>query len=112
MRSGTSLTRRNIGLSLIVLLISLIMITTGLLGPLEIVPVPAAGSFAVDSSGSWNSLVPCNSPQIVRISDITDNMTGSGSYNNSLFSPGTPTSDGLPRVLHHPAGKALDHRAA
>src|SRR5439155_1239301 len=90
MHSGGSLTRKSIPLSLIVLLISLILIVTGLLGSLAIIPAPAAGSFAVDSFGSWNSLVPCNSPQIVRISDITDNMTGSGSYNNSLFSPGTP----------------------
>ena len=48
-------------------------------------------SFPVDGSGSWNSHVPCNSPWTVRISDITDNMTGSSSYSSSVFSPGTPS---------------------
>ncbi len=41
-------------------------------------------------SGSWNPLVPCSSPWIVRITDITDNVTGSGSQTNSLFNPGSP----------------------
>ena len=44
--------------------------------------------FPVDSSGSWSPLVHCTSPWIVRISDITDNMTQIASYNNSTFSPG------------------------
>jgi len=42
----------------------------------------------IDPLGSWNNVVPCNSPWVVRISDITDNMTGTASFNNSLFSPG------------------------
>jgi len=40
------------------------------------------------SSGSWNARVPCSSPWIVRISDITDNMTGSVSLTSSTFNPG------------------------
>jgi hypothetical protein len=39
-------------------------------------------------SGSWNLNVPCNSPWIVRISDITNNMTGTSSLSSSPFSPG------------------------
>src|SRR2546427_3863131 len=39
-------------------------------------------------SGSWNPRVSCSSPWIVRITDITDNMTGSSSLTNSLFNPG------------------------
>jgi multisubunit Na+/H+ antiporter MnhC subunit len=45
-------------------------------------------TFPVDPNGSWNPLVPCSSPAIVRITDITDNMTGQTSYNNSPFAPG------------------------
>ena len=39
-------------------------------------------------SGSWNPRVPCSSPWIVRIADITDNMTGSASQTSSIFNPG------------------------
>src|SRR6266568_8460008 len=39
-------------------------------------------------SGSWNPHVPCSSPWILRISDITDNLTGTNSYNTSPYSPG------------------------
>ncbi|HEX9197633.1 MAG TPA: hypothetical protein VF906_07555 [Candidatus Bathyarchaeia archaeon] len=39
-------------------------------------------------SGSWNPRVSCSSPWIVRITDITDNMTGSASLSNSIFNPG------------------------
>src|SRR5437773_511 len=39
-------------------------------------------------SGSWNPRVSCSSPWIVRITDITDNMTGSSSLSNSIFNPG------------------------
>src|SRR2546426_10285062 len=39
-------------------------------------------------SGSWNPRVSCSSPWIVRITDITDNMTRSTSLTNSLFNPG------------------------
>jgi uncharacterized membrane protein len=38
--------------------------------------------------GSWNARVPCSSPWIVRITDITDNKTGSASQTSSLFNPG------------------------
>src|SRR5438093_10530298 len=38
--------------------------------------------------GSWNPKVPCASPRIVRITDVTNNQTGSGSMINSLFSAG------------------------
>src|SRR5207253_3577889 len=41
-------------------------------------------------SGSWNARVPCSSPWIVRITDITDNKTGSASQTSSSFSPGSP----------------------
>ena len=41
-------------------------------------------------SGSWNPRVPCSSPWIVRITDITNNMTGSGSLSSSIFNPGGP----------------------
>ena len=66
---------------------------------------PSVFGYPVDSSGSWNPRVPCASPAIVRISDITDNMTGSNSYNNSPFSPGITEnpfvtgSDGAKRWL-------------
>lgn len=46
------------------------------------------GGFPIDPAGSWNPNVLCASPWIVRISDITDNMTGSASFGNSTFSPG------------------------
>src|SRR5205809_411576 len=39
-------------------------------------------------SGSWNPRVSCSSPWIVRITDITNNMTGSSSLSNSIFNPG------------------------
>src|SRR5438105_361559 len=39
-------------------------------------------------SGSWNPNVSCSSPWIVRVTDITDNMTGSSSLSNSIFNPG------------------------
>src|SRR6267378_2696505 len=39
-------------------------------------------------SGSWNPKVPCSSPWIVRVTDITDNMTGSSSLSSSIFNPG------------------------
>src|SRR5713101_2011491 len=39
-------------------------------------------------SGSWNPKVPCSSPWILRVTDITDNMTGSSSLSSSIFSPG------------------------
>src|SRR5712691_3603678 len=39
-------------------------------------------------SGSWNARVPCSSPWIVRITDITYNMTGSASQTSSTFNPG------------------------
>src|SRR5437667_7135547 len=41
-------------------------------------------------SGSWNARVPCSSPWIVRVTDITDNKTGSASQTSSSFSPGSP----------------------
>ena len=44
--------------------------------------------FPTDPRGSWNPNVKCASPRIVKITDITDNMTGYASYNASLFSPG------------------------
>ncbi len=55
--------------------------------------VPSSYSHSVPSmasigSGSWNPNVPCGSPWIVKVTDITDNLTGSTSYNNSPFSPG------------------------
>ena len=55
-------------------------------------------------SGSWNPNVACT-PQTVRISDITNNMTGTRSYNNSRYSPGitenppVPSSEGAKRWL-------------
>src|SRR5437016_13016321 len=39
-------------------------------------------------SGSWNPNVSCSSPWIVRVTDITNNMTGSSSLSNSIFNPG------------------------
>ena len=49
----------------------------------------ASAQFPV-GSGSWNARVPCSSPWIVRITDITDNKTGSASQTSSSFSPGSP----------------------
>ena len=46
------------------------------------------------ASGSWNPRVPCSSPWIVRITDITDNMTGSASQTSSTFNPGTTSPVG------------------
>src|SRR6266581_6784644 len=47
-----------------------------------------ATAFPTDVGGSWNGSVPCSSTAIVRISDITNNMTGSSSFASSPFSPG------------------------
>jgi len=48
--------------------------------------------FMTPSSNSFNPDVSCN-PRVARTTDITDNMTGSASLNNSPFSPGiTPPS--------------------
>ena len=41
-------------------------------------------------TGSWNPRVTCSSPWIIRITDITDNMTGSSSQTSSIFNPGSP----------------------
>src|SRR5713101_563430 len=49
----------------------------------------ASPQFPVGAS-SWNPRVPCSSPWIVRITDITDNMTGSSSQTSSIFNPGSP----------------------
>ena len=46
-------------------------------------------------SGSWNARVPCSSPWIVRITDITDNKTGSASQSSSIFSPGITSPVGI-----------------
>lgn len=46
-------------------------------------------------SGSWNPRVSCSSPWIVRMSDITDNMTGSASLSGSIFNPGTTSPVGV-----------------
>ena len=54
----------------------------------------ATPSFTSDTAGSWNPKVPCTSPLIVRISDITDNMTGAASFSNSIFSPGITSPKG------------------
>jgi PKD repeat protein len=43
--------------------------------------------------GSWNPKVNC-SPIIVRITDITNNMTGSASLSNSIFNPGITSPTG------------------
>ncbi len=72
-------------------LITVVLVTMVLPGSFRVGTASATNSFPVDGSGSWNSRVPCSSPWIVRISDITNNMTGSGSYNSSIFSPGTPS---------------------
>ena len=71
-------------------LITVVLVTMVLPGSFMVGTASATNSFPVDGSGSWNSRVPCSSPWIIRISDITNNMTGSGSYNGSMFSPGTP----------------------
>ena len=46
-------------------------------------------------SGSWNPKVSCSTPWIIRITDLTNNMTGSGSLTNSVFNPGitSPVGD-------------------
>ncbi len=46
-------------------------------------------------SGSRNARVPCSSPWIVRITDITDNKTGSASQSSSIFSPGITSPVGI-----------------
>ncbi len=46
-------------------------------------------------SGSWNPRISCPSPWIVRITDITDNMTGSASQTNSIFNPGITSPVGV-----------------
>ena len=70
----------------------------------QTVTVSAQPNFAIDPAGSWNPRVGCGSPWIVRISDLTDNMTGLNSLGNSTFGPGitAPTlqgSDGAKRWL-------------
>jgi PKD domain len=42
------------------------------------------------ASGSWNPRVPCSSPWIVKVTDVTHNMTGSSSQTGSIFNPGDP----------------------
>src|SRR3989449_3973143 len=46
-------------------------------------------------SGSWNPKVSCSSPWIIRITDMTNNMTGSASLSSSIFNPGitSPVGD-------------------
>src|SRR2546422_9153882 len=46
-------------------------------------------------SGSWNPRVSCSSPWIIRITDMTNNMTGSASLTSSIFNPGitSPVGD-------------------
>ncbi len=67
-----------------------VFLAVTILSTVALVPTgaTAVGSFPVDSAGSWNPNVPCSSPWIVRISDITNNMTGTNSYSSSPFSPG------------------------
>ncbi len=91
-RSNTMLSpRRPVQWTLAVFLAATILSTIALLPT----GATAVGSFPVDSAGSWNPKVPCSSPWIVRVSDITDNMTGTSSYNNSSFSPGIKESPPL-----------------
>src|SRR3989475_7042478 len=45
------------------------------------------------TSSSWNPLVNCT-PIIVKISDITNNQTGSSSFSSSPFTPGITSSAG------------------
>ena len=59
-----------------------------------------ASQFPVDSTGSWNTNVPCSLPWIVKITDITDNMTGSASHSNSIFSPGLASPYGPESAKH------------
>src|SRR6266849_808419 len=62
--------------------------------------VPFAQAQAVSSS-SWNPLVNCT-PIIVRISDITNNQTGSSSLSSSRFSPGITSPVGDAKRWHTP----------
>jgi hypothetical protein len=48
-------------------------------------------SVRATSSTSWNPKVQCT-PLVVRITDITANQTGSGSFSASPFTPGTTTA--------------------
>ncbi|HVH14466.1 MAG TPA: hypothetical protein VNA15_01950, partial [Candidatus Angelobacter sp.] len=49
---------------------------------------------ATSTPYSWNPKVPCT-PTIVKITDITNNSTGTTSYNTSPFSPGLTSPVGL-----------------
>src|SRR5207244_13385152 len=68
--------------------LSIFIITVVFSGALMVMNAYATPSFPIDNSGSWNPRVPCSSPWIVLISDITDNMMWTAYYNISLFSPG------------------------
>src|SRR5712692_3415249 len=71
-----------------------ILLLTSMLFSSILAPVNATGSASASvtlfpvGSGSWNPHVPCSSPWIVRVTDITDNMTGSSSLSSSIFNPG------------------------
>src|SRR2546425_1895555 len=74
----------------IVILLLASMLSSSILAPaIAAVSITSASvtQFPV-GSGSWNPKVPCSSPWIVRVTDITDNMTGSSSLSNSIFNPG------------------------
>ena len=66
-------------------------------------------SFPLGSGGSWNPKVNCK-PQVVTISDITDNLVGMASYDHSIFSPGITSSTGqVKRWLTNATGDTLPH---
>jgi hypothetical protein len=73
---------------LVILFVIFLLSFTGSLYSSSAYQPKTLSDFPVDSSGSWNPNVKCSSPWIVRISDITDNRTGTASFGNSIFSPG------------------------
>jgi hypothetical protein len=71
-----------------ILIFSSLLISTTVFSSSSATSSSGSLQFPVDSGGSWNPKVPCSSPWIVRITDITDNATGTASYNSSIFNPG------------------------
>ncbi|HWY28418.1 MAG TPA: PKD domain-containing protein, partial [Candidatus Sulfotelmatobacter sp.] len=79
-----------------------ILLLTSMLFSVILAPANSPGNIAGSGvhqfpigTGSWNPKVPCSSPWIVRVTDITDNLTGSSSLSNSIFNPGitSPVGD-------------------
>src|SRR2546425_7431373 len=90
----------------IVILVLASMLSSSILAP-AIAAVSSTSASVTQfpvASSSWNPRVPCASPWIVRVTDITDNMTGSSSLSNSIFNPGITSPVGTAKRWLTPGG--------